>query len=579
MQGERYKSKQELSRGPLGTLSVAMSTERAVLLRDVPERSPWTAPMLDAWSKASSTAEKLHHPSLLAVVDVNRSPEGLLLATEYVQGVPLSVLMKRARDRKRPMPPELAQRIVLDLARAVAAAEELLAARGEARPLAWVHPEGVLVTSGDDALLADVGLALLEKIGEHSALEAYRAPELARPGGLTPAASVYSLGLLLWELVSGKEAFGEATATTPVVALRQRALAGAIPRLDLVAPATPSLVVGMVSQAIHRDPAARFPSAAAFADTLGAAVKRTKPGELVRVLNELCTDLVEKQRGSIVRPQVAATSWRPTVHPMDDVAVPEIPKAPRAIGLAAFRMPATEPPPPPAAPPAEEKPAAPAAAKPAAPPAEPPVPPLAPVPVEPMKIEVPASVPFADARAPQNTLPLLLVNKSPTPVPPRASEESVVPSTAIDADAFQPPPRRRTGLILFVLLIVTGAGVLAALAVKQKLTPEVPEANNRVPASSTPAPPIASPTSSAESAPAAAAPSASTGTPTPKTAPARRDEPRSARRKKDGAGGADWGKTEEEPAPGSDNPYTTPKGTPETPTPPAPAPGSSALGY
>jgi hypothetical protein len=140
---------------------------------------------------------------------------------------------------------------------------------------------------------------------------------------------------LLWELLAGREALGEGNQAASISELRERARAGAIPRLDLVAPSAPPLLVGIVTQAIHRDPSARFPDAAAFAETLSVG-KRGSPGELVRFMNELCGDLIDAQRGAIVRPQVAATSWRPTVHPMDDVAVPEIPRAPKALGLAAF---------------------------------------------------------------------------------------------------------------------------------------------------------------------------------------------------------------------------------------------------
>ncbi|MBK8997954.1 MAG: protein kinase [Myxococcales bacterium] len=558
MTQEPYKPNVELAQGPLGTLAVAQGAERAVLLRTVRQSTGWKAATLDAWAASSTRAQALHHPSLLAVIDVSRTADALVIATEYVQGVPLSVLIARARAKHRAIPPELAERVVLDLARSVASTQELLAKQGDPRPLGWVHPESVLVTSGDDALIADVGLLGLDAIAEHADLLTFRAPELLDGRGVTPSSAVYSLGLLLWELLAGRNALGEGTTASSAAEVRRRALAGAIPRLDLVAPSAPALLVGIASQAIHRDPAERFPDVAAFVETLSVR-KRPGPGALVRFMNELCGDLIEAQRGAVVRPQAAAASWRPTFHPGDEAPEVSIPRAPRAIGLAAFREPV----------------AAPAVVIADKPEPEPKPTPAAEAP----PIELPPAPP---AHAPQATLPLILVKKVSTPPPAITAPIAAVE----DDDEALPPVRssRRGAFMVLVALIVAGAGALAYVAYQKQQQGEVAEPALTPPA---PSPASASPSVAAPAESASAAPSASSAPPERESKAERRAreareerEARDERRKRRDAGAApsrDWGKVdEEEPAnPKSDNPYADP------PAPaPAPAPAaSSKFGY
>lgn len=539
MTGEAYVSKIELERGVLGTLAIAQGSERAVLLRSVSQGAEWSAGALDEWAKLSVTAERIHHPSLLAVIDVQRQPDGLTIATEYVQGLPLSVLMARAAERKRAIPVDVAERVVLELARAIGHAERLLTEAGQPGAFRWVHPEAVLVTSGDDALLADVGLLGLDTVTEDARALAFRAPELL--GGRPACASsiVYSLGILLWELVAGRSALGEWQSGSSPDEARQRAVAGAVPKLELVAPNAPPLLCGIVGQALHRDPPSRFPDVDSFVQALSAG-KRPSPGLLVRFMNELCGDLIDAQRGAVARPQAVAQSWRPTFHPGD--AELEIPKAPKALGLAAFKEPVK---------PSEaivisDKPAGAEAGTPAGASPEPPAP-----------------------HAPQATLPLILVNKPRVPVREAEAVEEETPD-AIDRESEPngPPPRRRAGLAILVLLIVAGAGALLVTALRE---PRVSAEDNSVAPPATLRPSVPAATASAAQGTSASS------VPAPGTAPSarprarrEREEPR-RERKKDAGFVSDWGKVEEDLA--------SPTKSEAPPPPTTPPAVSSAFGY
>lgn len=471
----KYKPVADLATGPLGSLSVAQGAGRVVLLRRILQAPPWNSALLDALSASANRAKAHHHPRLLAVVDVDRKDTELVVATEYVEGVPLSLLLQRARQKRLRVPAAAALRIGEELARAILAAEELCARD----PAPWVfgglHPETIVISSGDDALIADLGLVGFEAALDSASSAAYRAPELGHTQA-TGSTAVFSIGVILWELLAGREAFDQSAASASLPAVRNKVIAGATPRLDQVVKGIPALLTEVVMQALRPDPGARFPTVKALSDALAAVQRDRGTGELVRFMTSLATDVLEAQRGSIVKSQVTVDSWRPTMHGLESQPPVVIPKAPRLMGLAAFV-------------PAESSGESQTDSGRA-------VDSLLNVDVEvdvdaePMRVEVPASAPLGGPRAPMGTAPLLLVHKSdvnnpvvdiaspqtaPAPTPHSAAPSTPGEVTASFDDDFEVPVRRRWGLVVFVLLMLSGAVAVGVLAfLKQQEAAQTP---------------------------------------------------------------------------------------------------------
>jgi hypothetical protein len=401
-----YQQTCELGRGMLGSLSAGESSARAVMLRHVEADEHWTPSLLDALSSAARAAKVVHHPCLLSVIDVRPSDEGVLIATEYVEGVPLSTLLARARDKKRRVPEEVATRIVTELGRAIANVNELPAPRAPSRPITWVHPECVVISSGDDALLCDIGVLSLESLPDRSELGKLRAPELGERDSesASPRAGVYSLGALLGELLGDDP--------------------------------TPGLS-DIVARSTHEDPAERFAGPRELAEALAARGKQ-EPGGLVRFMNDMAPDLVERQRATLVVPHAAAASWRPTVTGLEEIQVPDIPRAP-GLGLATLDRPTVE------------------------------------IAVdeedgdggrdEPVVVDAPV-VQLTKKRVPQETLPLLLVNKPPVGSRSGDAEPEVTSSR---------PPGQSSAL-LWVALAAVAAGAVAWAATRSEPAPAEPAA-------------------------------------------------------------------------------------------------------
>ncbi len=488
----KYKSVAELSRGNLGDLSVGQGKGRVVLLRQLRDLAPWNAKLLDALAVSAERAKVHHHPRLLAVMDVERGLSDLVIATEYVEGVPLALLMHRAQDRRIRVPTSAVLRLGEELARGIVALEEMCAGSDPPWVFGGLNPETIVITSGDDALIADVGVVGFEPSLGVPSLLAYRAPELGHTSA-THSAAVFSIGVMLWELLSGNDAFGQNEPGALPASIRNKVVAGAAPRLDRVGADVPALLKEVVMQAIRPDPGKRFPTVQALSDALAAVRAKRGSGELVRLMNGLATDVLEKQRGSIVKGHVSVDSWRPTVAGTESQAPVVIPKAPRLMGLAAFVPPESKP--------DSRSDSARAidslldgASK-----------------AAPMRVEVPASARLGPPRSAMGTTPILLVNKaqegadavqppteqpsppgdaeqppevagdlasalrqagaSAAPAPAQAVEakpqipEGPILSTASNEDIFMPPPRRRRwGLILFVVFALLGAVTLGVFA-------------------------------------------------------------------------------------------------------------------
>jgi hypothetical protein len=209
-----------------------------------------------AFREVSIALQHVRHGGLLQVhdvVDVEGRPAAI---APLPPGAPLSRLLRMPRRRERRFGTGPAMQVVLDVARAV---QVLHAARPDLRPLGYVSADTVWVTTDAHAiLLPSVCCAPWGVVGANGApWSRYRAPEWSGPAVAGDSADVYSLGVLLWELL---------TAGRP----RPRET-GARPWID------PG-IVHVVMRARSADVARRPRDPGAFAAELASAVARVAKG-------------------------------------------------------------------------------------------------------------------------------------------------------------------------------------------------------------------------------------------------------------------------------------------------------------
>lgn len=210
----------------------------------------------------SATVRSLKHPNLAGVLDVGRLDSGEpFLTTEMVRGTSLRALIKRGQLEQR-----RALSIVRQVLQALAAAHEVGAIHGDVKPenvMVSIDPRGV-----EHATLLDLGVAMLSGSGLGD--PRYRAPEGAT-GNVDPRADLYSVGAVLFELLTDRPPFWGDDASAlirmhayaPVQTLQQRA-----PERHYTAEQEE-----LVARALAKKPDDRFRSAVEMIVALDAAVK------------------------------------------------------------------------------------------------------------------------------------------------------------------------------------------------------------------------------------------------------------------------------------------------------------------
>jgi predicted Ser/Thr protein kinase len=246
----RYRIVGLLGRGGMGEVYRAedLKLKQPVALKFLPERLSGDAEALARFFREVSVARQVSHRHVCRVYDTGEA-EGLhFISMEYVRGEELSSLLKRIG------------RLPHD--KAVEIARQLCAGLGAVHEAGVLHrdlkPANVMIDERGDVRITDFGIAALAADADarrHAAgTPLYMSPEQLEAKDLTPRSDIYSLGLVLYELFTGKRAF-EADSLQDLLALRRSSTAPTNPSRH-VADLDP-LVERIILRCLERDPARR----------------------------------------------------------------------------------------------------------------------------------------------------------------------------------------------------------------------------------------------------------------------------------------------------------------------------------
>jgi eukaryotic-like serine/threonine-protein kinase len=261
-----YQALEPIGVGADGTVYRAYDarSQRQVALKVLHPAKQRDVEVVDRFRKSVAIAGALDHPNIIRIYDPGNAGSDLAYcAMQLVAGGRLSEPAQQARFRE----PERATRLVIQLARALHHAHQHgVLHRG-------LSPASVLVDRDDEPHL---GGFLGKRFGQAGAVSAeaisYSAPEAACGGGGTLDADVYSLAAVLYELWVGKPPI-RASSLDEAARAHERELA----RPRSVAPGVSLELEAVCMAALSRDPQARHPSAASFADNLERAISLLPP--------------------------------------------------------------------------------------------------------------------------------------------------------------------------------------------------------------------------------------------------------------------------------------------------------------
>ena len=216
-------------------------------------------------------AALLDHPNVVRIIEVGHDGEEYFLAMELVQGKPLSAVLRKATRERRPPSPALAAYIIAQAASGLGYAHALT--DGDGRPLGVVHrdvsPQNVLLSFEGAVKLIDFGVARAFGRVAHTSpgglkgkIE-YMSPEQASAEEVDHRADVFALGVVLWEVLTGRRLYRRETELATMRAI----LDDPIPRPSEVADVPPELDA-VVMRALRKRRDARFASAHEMAQAL-----------------------------------------------------------------------------------------------------------------------------------------------------------------------------------------------------------------------------------------------------------------------------------------------------------------------
>jgi serine/threonine protein kinase len=229
---------------------------------------------LRRFEEEATAVAQLRHPNIVQVFDYSHEDETYYMVLEFVPGETLQARLHRLNQAGRRMPAEEAVRYALDVCDAVDYAHK----RGMVHR--DIKPANIMLDIHGHAILMDFGIAKIVGSQTHTATGAvvgtamYMSPEMIQGESPDPRSDIYSLGVTLFEALSGQPPFKADSAMT----LMMMHLNDPLPNLHKLVPDVPDILIGVIEKALAKRREDRFQSAAEMTRALKVALGRIQSG-------------------------------------------------------------------------------------------------------------------------------------------------------------------------------------------------------------------------------------------------------------------------------------------------------------
>ncbi|MCB9598304.1 MAG: serine/threonine protein kinase [Sandaracinaceae bacterium] len=278
----RYEVLTQLASGGMATVYVARrggvaGFERLVAIKVLHPHLAHDGDFISMFLDEARLAARIHHPNVVATLDISDTEgDGFFLVMDYVEGDHLGHLLRGAAQGGERLPTPVTARIVMDALAGLHAAHILTSADGE--PLNLVHrdvsPHNILVGADGVARITDFGVAKAQvrlsstRDGQFKGKLSYMAPEQAANGQADQRSDLFSMGIVLWESLTGRRLFrGENNAD-----VLNKILNPQVPRPSQLDPALEPFDA-VTAKALAKEPDDRFQTADEFLEAIEEAAR------------------------------------------------------------------------------------------------------------------------------------------------------------------------------------------------------------------------------------------------------------------------------------------------------------------
>jgi len=266
----RYEIKAELGRGGMATVYQAYDPrfEREVAIKVLPREMLHDPQFRVRFEREAKTIAMLEHPAIVPVYDFGEEDGQPYFVMRFMNGGSLSDRLK-----KGPIP-------ITEVARLF---ERLAPALDEAHTKGIIHrdlkPGNILFDQNEEPYISDFGIAKLSESQTNvtgSAIvgtPAYMSPEQAQGEGIDGRSDIYGMGVILFEMLTGRQPYQGDTPMSVVV----KHITDPVPHILDVKPDLPAATEGVIEKAMAKNRDERFPTVKAMADALDAIARGELP--------------------------------------------------------------------------------------------------------------------------------------------------------------------------------------------------------------------------------------------------------------------------------------------------------------
>jgi serine/threonine-protein kinase len=268
----KYQLLRKIASGGMGQVFLALERgaglERFVVLKLILPHLAEDEDFLEMFKEEARLVARLAHPNLITILELTEIDGRQCLAMEYVQGEDLRRLDKFARAQGKPLPVGLVLRIIAEAAAGLHYAHQARNPQGQ--PLHLVHrdvsPQNILVGFDGGVKVIDFGVAKAAGSASNTATGVlkgkypYMSPEQANGQPVDARSDLFALGVVLWELLTGKRLFKSESDLMTLRLVRDCQ----VPPPSQLHPRLPPGLDELVLRALWPTPGGRFPDCGAF---------------------------------------------------------------------------------------------------------------------------------------------------------------------------------------------------------------------------------------------------------------------------------------------------------------------------